>query len=128
MGYRCVRCRNCADCTRGELLEETSLHEEAEQALIERSVWLEPEQRRLVCRLPFIKDPVASLLDNRGQAERIFASQLKAFAHNAAMKEAVIAAHDKLLSRGHVAAVVDLSLEERQAFEATKGSYVLPWS
>ena len=126
--YRCVRCRSCSDCKRGELLEEASLLEEAEQALIESSVWLEPEQRRLVCRLPFVKDPVASLLDNRGQAERIFESQLRTFAKNDDMKKAVIAAHDKLLTKGHVAAVSDLSNVDKAAFEVSEGAYVLPWS
>ena len=126
--YRCIKCRNCADCRRGELLEEASLQEEAEQALIEASVWLEPEAKRLVCRLPFVKDPATALVDNRGQAEKIFASQLRSFDKNPAMKEAVLAAHDKLLSRGHVAAVSELSTDERRAFDATPGSYVLPWS
>ena len=126
--YRCVSCRNCADCRRGELLEEASLQEESEQALIEKSVWLEPENNRMVCQLPFIKDPVDSLADNRQQAEKIFSSQLKSFAKNPAMKEAVLKAHDKLLSKGHVAALADLPEDERRVVEATKGSYVLPWS
>ena len=126
--YRCVKCRNCADCRRGELLEEASLQEETEQALIEQSVWLEPEQNRMVCSLPFIKNPVTSLLDNRQQAEKIFASQLKSFSKNPAMREAVLAAHDKLLSKGHVAAMDELTVEERKAVEQTQGAYVLPWS
>ena len=126
--YRCIKCRACADCKKGELLEETSLQEEAEQALIEASVWLEPEKERLVCRLPFVKDPAAALEDNKQQAERIFASQMKTFAKNKDMKEAVIKAHDKLLSKGHVVAVNDLAPEERKVFDATPGAYVLPWS
>ena len=126
--YRCIKCRSCSDCKRGELLEETSLQEEAEQALIEQSVWLEPESRRLMCRLPFVKDPVTNLEDNRAQAERIFASQLKAFSRNDKMKEAVLAAHDKLLTRGHVAALDSLTEEEKKAVSQTMGSYVLPWS
>ena len=126
--YRCIKCRNCADCRRGELLEEASLQEEAEQALIEASVWLEPERGRLVCRLPFIKEPASVLQDNRQQAEKIFASQMRSFGRNQQMKEAVLAAHDKLLSRGHVVAVADLPADERAVFEATPGAYVLPWS
>ena len=126
--YRCVKCRACAACKKGELLEETSLQEEAEQALIEAAVWLEPASTRLVCRLPFIKDPATALEDNRPQAERIFASQMRSFAKNQAMRDAVITAHDKLLSKGHVVAVKDLPPEERKIFEATQGSYVLPWS
>ena len=128
VSYRCVKCRNCADCRRGELLEEASLQEESEQALIEQSVWLEPEKSRMVCQLPFIKDPVESLVDNRQQAEKIFASQLRSFNKNPPMREAVLLAHDKLLSKGHVAALEDLSAEEIEMVKATKGSYVLPWS
>ena len=126
--YRCVSCRNCADCRRGELLEEASLQEESEQALIEKSVWLDPDNNRMICQLPFIKDPVESLTDNRQQAEKIFSSQLKSFAKNQAMKEAVLKAHDKLLSKGHVAAIDDLPADERKVVEETEGSYVLPWS
>ena len=126
--YRCIKCRACADCKKGELLEEASLQEEAEQALIEASVWLEPEKSRMVCRLPFVKDPAVNLEDNKVQAEKIFASQMRTFAKNQAMKQAVIAAHDKLLSKGHVVAVNDLAPEERKVFEATPGSYTLPWS
>ena len=126
--YRCVRCRNCADCRRGELLEEASLQEESEQALIEQSVWLEPAQNRMVCSLPFVKNPVTSLVDNRQQAEKIFASQLRSFSKNPAMREAVLAAHDKLLSKGHVAAVDQLTSEERKVMDQTEGAYVLPWS
>ena len=126
--YRCIKCRACFDCKKGELLEEASLQEEAEQALIEASVWLEPEKRKLICRLPFVKDPATSLQDNRLQAEKIFASQMKAFGKNKVMREAVLAAHDKLLTKGHVIAVNDLAPEERKVFDATPGSYVLPWS
>lgn len=126
--YRCVRCRNCADCRKGELLEEASLQEEAEQALIESSVWLEPENGRLMCRLPFVKEPAACLTDNRAQAEKIFASQLRTFTRNPAMKEAVLAAHDKLLTKGHVVAKDHLTKDEQQIFDATPGSYTLPWS
>ena len=53
---------------------------------------------------------------------------MQSFGRNPAMKEAVLAAHDKLLSRGHVVAVEDLGVEERKVFDATPGSYVLPWS
>lgn len=127
LSYRCLRCRSCSDCKKGELIEETSLVEEAEQALLESLVWLLPEERRLECRLPFIKDPTL-LAGNRDQAEKIFNSQLKSCTKNLAMKEAVLAAHQKLIDKGHVVCVDDLSSEERKVFNETKGEYVLPWS
>ena len=62
--YRCVRCRNCSDCKKGELLEKISLQEEMEQALIEGSVYLIPEQSKLVAKLPFILDPSVHIKPN----------------------------------------------------------------
>ena len=38
--YRCISCRNCSKCRKGDFLEETSLREEMEQELIEDSVKL----------------------------------------------------------------------------------------
>jgi hypothetical protein len=40
--YRCVDCRNCVRCRNGDEIEAISLKEEAEQALIEKSVELDP--------------------------------------------------------------------------------------
>ena len=125
--YRCMRCRNCSDCKRGELIEETSLAEEAEQALIESVVWLLPEKKRLECNLPFIKDPKL-LTDNKEQAEKIFNSQLRSFAKNPAMKEAVLQAHQKLLDKGHVMDMDELTPDERKEFDKLEGKYVVPWS
>ena len=128
VSYRCMRCRNCADCRKGEYVEAVSLQEEIEQAMIESSVWLDLGDAVLRCKLPFTKDPVTHLADNRKAADRMFSSQLKAISRNPAMKEAVIKAHDKLLSKGHVCRVDELTPEAREIFNTTKGGYVIPWS
>ena len=128
VAYRCMRCRNCADCRKGEMVEAVSLQEEVEQALIEKNVWLDENLNVLRCKLPFLKEPATYLTGNYPSAERIFESQMRSITKNPALKEAVIKAHDKLLLKGHVCAVTDLSEEEKVIFDATKGSYTIPWS
>ena len=39
--YRCVKCRACANCKRGEQIEMVSLREEQEQSIIDSSVTVE---------------------------------------------------------------------------------------
>ena len=126
--YRCLRCRACMDCLRGEFFEKQSLQEEAEQAMLEAAVRFDEKTSRLRCKLPFIKDPQALLVDNRTVAETIFTSQMKAFKKNPAMRAAVIQAHDKLLTNGHVICQDLLSQEEKNILDTSSGSYFVPWS
>ena len=45
--YRCIACRACAKCRKGDEIEMVSLREEAEQAQIESSVELDAENHIL---------------------------------------------------------------------------------
>jgi hypothetical protein len=63
--YRCISCRNCSKCRNGENLEAVSFKEEAEQALIEDSVEIDPMKDIIWAKLPFVEDPVANLKPNR---------------------------------------------------------------
>ena len=126
--YRCIRCRNCNDCRKGEVLERVSLQEEAEQALIENCVTLNPRERRLEARLPFIQDPLISLTPNQGIAEKILESQLRLVARNPEMKADTISSHNKLRDKGHVIPYSDLTSDERTKMDSTVGSgYTIPW-
>ena len=126
--YRCIACRNCSKCKKGDLLEETSLREEMEQALLESSVKLIPEKRRLEATLPFIEDPQLTLKPNRGVAEKILESQMKLFAKHPEMRIDTLKSHEKLVKKGHAIPVNDLSPEEREGMESTPGlGYVIPW-
>ena len=56
--YRCVECRKCQQCKKGDQLEEISFREEAEQALIETSIELDVQKKELRAYLPFVEDPL----------------------------------------------------------------------
>lgn len=126
--YRCVSCRNCAKCRNGDALEKVSLKEELEQALIESSVTLHVDERRLEARLPFIEDQSEKLKPNRTVAEKVLSSQLRNIEKNPEMLDEVLRSHQKLEDKGHVAPVSSLTAEERRRMESTPGSgYVIPW-
>lgn len=126
--YRCIRCRNCSDCRKGDVLERVSLQEEAEQALIENSVSLIPEERRLVARLPFIQDPVKVLTPNRYIAEKVLDSQLRLVSKHPEMLSDTIKSHNKLRLKGYVVPIDDLTEEEKTLMDSTPGAgYYIPW-
>ena len=126
--YRCVRCRNCNDCRKGEVLERVSLQEETEQFLIESSVKLNIEERRLESALPFIKDPLENLKPNRFVAEKVLESQLKLVIKNPEMREDIIKSHNKLRLKNYVVHEDELNQDERFRMESTPGSgHYIPW-
>jgi len=128
ISYRCIRCRNCNKCRQGETLEAVSLKEEQEQYLIDQSVSFNPANGRLTAKLPFIADPSVHLKPNRFTAEKILDSQIRQLNKNDPSRLDVIAAHEKLRSRGYVSPVSDLPLEERDFINKNMDKwYVIPW-
>ena len=126
--YRCIRCRNCNDCRKGEVLERISLKEEAEQFLIEESVEYNPEAKRLEAVLPFIKPPGKNLFNNFNRAKKILESQLKLVGKSEQMMVDVLASHNKLRDKGHVVALDDLPLEEKElVLDKVDDGYFIPW-
>ena len=126
--YRCVSCRNCTKCKNGDMLEKVSLREELEQAMIENSVELIVEQKRLEAKLPFIDDPVVKLKPNRYLAEKVLQSQLRNIEKNPEILEDVLKSHRKLEEKGHVSPVSSLSSEEKRRMDSTPGEgYFIPW-
>ena len=128
VSYRCLRCRNCGDCRKGDLLEQGSLEGEVEQALIESCIKLNIEKKRLETSLPFIADPKTSLAPNRHIAKKILTSQLNKIKKSPEMQNDVRKAHNKLLDAGHVCAVKDLPHEEKEIVN-TPGATInhIPW-
>lgn len=126
--YRCVRCRNCNDCRKGEVLERVSLQEESEQALIEGCVSLNVPEKRLEAKLPFIQDPVTHLTPNQHIAVKILESQLRMVSKNPDMLQDTIKSHNKLRLKGHVISYNELTEEERRIMDSSPGSgYCIPW-
>ena len=129
LSYRCLRCRNCNDCRKGELLEKTSLQEETEQALIESKVAFNAKAGRLEASLPFIKDPQTHLKRNYHIAVKMLERQVRSLARSPEARASVIKSHDKLLDKGHVVAEKDLSPKIQKLLRSTDDIAVfIPWN
>ena len=129
LSYRCIRCRNCADCRKGDQLEHGSFEGEVQQALMERCVELKVKERRLEATLPFIMDPKVHLAPNKPRALKVLESQLKKATKNPQVKEDILAAHNKLLDKGHVSSYEDLNFEEKKCVDEPGAVTVyIPWS
>ena len=126
--YRCITCRNCNKCRKGDLLEQVSLQEELEQAMIEESVVYIPEEKRVEAVLPFLDDPLNKLKPNKHIAYKILESQMRLFEKNPEMRLDALKSHDKLQTKGHVVRMKDLSEAERSRMNSTPGEgYYIPW-
>ena len=128
VSYRCGKCRICMDCKKGEILEETSLAEEAEQKMIQDGIRLDLESCKVFSSLPFIKNPAENLTPNKHIAYKVFESQKKLCRANPEMKDDLIKAHNKLVDNGFVHKVRDLNPETVEKMKTFPGSdYVIPW-
>ena len=126
--YRCIDCRNCVRCKKGDTLEAISLKEEAEQCLIEQSIQLDPDSNTLWAKLPFVEDPVQQLKPNRYVAEKVLKTQLNLFSRNPGMKDDAVKSHEKLRGRGHVKLLAELEEKYGEKLDQLPGDgYFIPW-
>ena len=75
--YRCIRCRGCEHCKKSGEVESISIRAEIEQAVIEKSVIINPELRSSEACLPFLCDPTKKLVSNYGRAKKFYENQVK---------------------------------------------------
>lgn len=123
--YRCVRCRNCAKCKQSELLERTSLAEEAEQVLIENCVTVHLDKKIITSKLPFICDPDEKLKQNQLIAEKILNTQMNLIRKSPETRDDILKSHQKLLDNGHVVPLDQLPDDQQKVILA--GGYTIPW-
>lgn len=126
--YRCVSCRSCARCRKGDVLESISLREEAEQSLIENTIELDLDNSIVWGLLPFVEDPTQQLKPNRYVAERVFQAQQNLFKKNPSMVADTLKSHQKLADRGYVQLYSDLEKKYGDEMKKIPGDgYFIPW-
>ena len=81
VNYRCISCRNCADCKKGERIELISLQDEYEQNLIDKSIEVDIVKGLTLARLPFVESP-EKLVPNKSQALSAYRSQVNKLNRN----------------------------------------------
>ncbi len=125
--YRCINCRGCPTCKKGNQLEHQSLKEEREDEIISQSVKFTPDAKTVVGSLPFICDPDVELGENHHVALAILKSQMKQLQGNPEKRQEVLKSHNKLVENGYSCKVSELPPEIQLEMEKNKGCYYLPW-
>ena len=124
--YRCPRCRDCIDCKKADRTEQISLREEAERFEIQKSVFLDFENKQIRCTLPLIGKESDYLTCNRDKALKILIQQCKRYYHDKDTKQTIIEAFAKLFDNGHAALLKNLSMEDKK-FLDKEIQYHIPW-
>ena len=127
ISYRCVKCRDCKDCKDHSNLESLSLKEEVEQDLINKSVNVEPENKRVIAKLPLLNNPEIALANNKEKALKIYVQQCKKLSRNAKDKDDVIASEKKMQALGFVDYVKNLPHDQQMMLQNSKVHYYIPW-
>ena len=127
VSFRCVDCRDCMKCKRGESIEAISIQEEVEQDLIERNVFVDLDKGVTSCKLPFLVDPESRLVPNDNGALQVFRQQVRKLNANPEDKAAVIKSQQKLQDLGFVDFVSNLSQEDKSLILDSKVKYFVPW-
>ena len=127
INFRCLNCRNCAECRKGPLIENLSIQEEIEQHMIEKSVTVDPEKRESVATLPFLSDPDKALSPNYNIARKVYDGQTKKLSKRQDDKMQVIDSERKLQDLGYVDFLDNLSEERRKSILESAIRYFIPW-
>ena len=107
---------------KGSGYENISIKQEAEQELIRQSVEVHLDVGRAMAELPF-KD---LLPDNHNIAYKRMLSVCRKYHHDVKVKNEILAAFEKLRSKGHLKYYEDLNIDQRTRLESQTG-YTIPW-
>jgi hypothetical protein len=128
--YRCETCSNCPVCKLSARAKTKSLQEEFEQAVILKSVQVDVENGVTYVDLPFVKDPVYSLMkrhggsDNYYQANRMYISQCR---KQEDVKEQIRKAHGELVEKGFMVPLDSLPADVQESIWSAEFRHFYPW-
>ena len=125
--YRCVQCRSCGNCKDADKVEKISLREEAEMFAIKQSIFLNYEEKRIDCSLPLRGPEREFMSTNRTQAVAILNKQCQKYYDDPEVKTSINKAFKKLMDRGFIRKLEDLTDEEKAEFIHKEVQYTIPW-
>ena len=103
-----------------------SMKQQAEQELIRESVHIDKTIKRAVAKLPFLCDPTEKLVDNSKVAEKRLDNVVRKYKDDEDTKDRLIKSINKLIDKGHVKFVDDLSDEIKDDVLNSRSSYTIP--
>ena len=127
ISYRCVRCRSCLDCQKAEKVDKISLREESEDYEISKSVVLDWDNQKITVSLPLRGKEREFLTSNYERALKVLESQCKKYHNDTETKVTVTAAFQKLIDKGFIIFLQDMTNEQLDKFTNKEVQYYLPW-
>jgi hypothetical protein len=127
---RCDKCANCPTCKLSGRAKTQSLQEAFEQEVIENSVTVDLECRKVRVELPFVKKPVEFLTkrhvgsDNLYQARTIYKSQCK---KSEEIKAQIRAAQQDLVEKGFMVPLSSLPEAQQMMVRDAPFRHYYPW-
>ena len=86
------------------------------------------EEGYAIAKLPFTLPPEKNLTSNRNIALKRLDNILKKYCKNEEMKQGIMKAWDKMISKKHLMFMKDPSLEHQKVLDAAIVSYWIPWN
>ena len=126
--FRCVDCRSCEKCKKSKRVDAISMHEEIEQAIIERNVTVDPVARRTSHLLPFVTDP-DSRIDPMSQEKlslQVYRGTVKRLHDKPLERDTIIKSERKIHDLGYVDWVDNLPADIQDLIRS-KVRYIIPW-
>ena len=125
--YRCPKCRNCHDCRRSFQTERVSLREEAEDMLIWDSVFIDWQNKQIICHLPLRGNEEEFLSDNRDMALKVLDQQCYKYRNDTDTKESIVKAFEKLIKNQQMILWKDLTAEQQKLIESKAVNHYIIW-
>ena len=95
--------------------------------MVRESIWIDPDKKRAVARLPFRVDPQLYLTNNRGLAIKMLDKVCDKYCKDVEVVELIEKAFKKLHTNGHIKFWDEISEVEKEILKAAPVSYYIPW-
>ena len=128
--FKSSSCVNCPTCKLSARAKTKSLQECFEQEVIEKSVYVDVVNRRVLVDLPFIKEPAEYLSkkhggsDNKRKALRVYNAQCNKQEN---VKEQVRQAHQELMDKGYMQELSMLPRQTQELIASAPFRHFYPW-
>ena len=120
-------CRSRKDCKNHDDIQITSIREEIEQDLINKSVFVDTENQCTIASLPLMHDPEIKLNPNKDKALKVYQQQVNKLNKYPQDKQDVIQSENKLQKLGHVDFVKNLPSNIQKNLQQNSIQYYIPW-
>ena len=131
ISFRCTTCAACITCRKSPRTSAISLQESREQEVIEKSVTVNLEEKRVHVKLPFMMDPIPVLkkkhgaADNYRQASSVYKAQCR---KPTRMKEGMRKVHADLVEKGFMMKLSNMSPEVQELINKAEFIHYYPWN